>query len=483
MTTAIVWFRNDLRVADHPALHHAAASGARVLPVYIHAPEELAPWQPGSASRWWLHHSLHALRETLARLGATLVIRRGASADCLRQLAGESGAREVHWNRAYEPAAAQRDRVVTEQLTAAGIACRPHHAALLFEPGSVLAQTGRPYQVFTPFWHACQRQAASPTPLGSPHALPPPAGRFDTLTVDALGLLPSLPWYTGLHDTWRPGESAAHQRLQAFCQSALADYPHWRDFPDRPGTSRLSPYLHFGEITPQQITWTLRDYAQRAEHPGIVRAVEAVLRQLVWREFAHHILHHFPHTADAPLNPRFRDFPWRHDPALLRAWQLGHTGVPIVDAGMRQLWQTGWMHNRVRMLVASFLVKNCRIHWREGARWFWDTLIDADLANNSLNWQWVAGCGADAAPYHRIFNPVLQGEKFDRNGRYVRRWLPELAALPDRWLHQPWLAPRAELAAAGVQLGRDYPEPVVDLAATRRQALALFRGADDPPVD
>ena len=481
MSTLIVWFRSDLRVADHPALQHALERGERMVPVYIHAPEELAPWQPGAASRWWLHHSLTALDHTLARLGSRLIIRRGHSGEALRTLARECGASEVHWNRAYEPAAVRRDETATEQLRADGVQTYAHHAGLLFEPGDVRNKQGGPYRVFTPFWRASRHIAPSP-PLGSPHALPPLPAHMDALTISQLELLPKKAWYGGLQETWQPGEIGAHQRLQAFCQSALAHYPQWRDLPDRPGTSRLSPYLHFGEITARQIAWTLHDYAERAKNPGITQAVEALQRQLVWREFAHHLLHHFPHTSDAPFDERYAAFPWRKDDARLHAWQRGHTGIPIVDAGMRQLWQTGWMHNRVRMITASLLVKNCGIHWLDGARWFWDTLTDADLANNSLNWQWVAGCGADAAPYYRIFNPLVQAKRYDADGRYVRRWLPELAALPDRWLHQPWRAPAKVLSAAGVRIGGTYPAPIVDLTASSREALASWRDylAHDP---
>ena len=473
MNTALVWFRNDLRVADNPALHHALAGGARIVPVYIHAPEEEAPWAAGAASRWWLHHSLAALNETLTRLGGRLVLRHGDSAGVLRALIEQSGARELYWNRGGEPAAAARDHRVEQQLAAAGVHCHTYQAALLCEPGSVRNKSGEPYKVFTPFWRACQMQLSASAPLPSPSALPAVPRTIESLALAELNLMPRKPWYAGLNDSWRPGETGAHQRLQAFCQSALAHYPQWRDYPDRPGTSRLSPHLHFGEISARQILWTLNDYAQRGAAGGIVQAAEALIRQLGWREFAHHILHHFPHTDARPLNPRFDELPWRQDGArLLHAWQRGQTGFPIVDAGMRQLWHSGWMHNRVRMIAASFLVKNCRIDWREGARWFWDTLVDADLANNSFNWQWVAGCGADATPYFRIFNPILQ---FDAEGRYLRRWLPELAALPARWIHQPWAAPQKVLDEAGIHIGADYPAPILDLDQTRRETLALLR--------
>ena len=475
MTTVIVWFRNDLRVADNPALHHALAAGAQVIPLYIHAPDEQAPWPPGAASRWWLHHSLIALNETIVRLGSRLIVRRGPTLATLHSLIRQTDASQLYCNRTYEPVTECRDRDILRELAAAGVRCTQYNASLLHEPGSVLNKDGHPYKVFTPFWRACQWHADATMPLSSPSAMPLPPRTIESSAIVDLGLVPDQQWHAGLQANWRPGEIGAHQRLQAYCQSALAHYPQWRDFPDRPGTTRLSPYLHFGEISARQAVWTLQDYSQRAEGPGLLQATEALIRQLGWREFAHHVLQHFPHTSEEPLNPRFRNLPWNRNDALLRAWQRGRTGIPIVDAGMRQLWQTGWMHNRVRMITASFLVKNCRIHWQQGARWFWDTLTDANLANNSLNWQWITGCGADAAPFHRIFNPVLQGQKFDAEGRYVRRWVPKLANLPSRWIHQPWLAPATALATAKIRLGEDYPAPAVDLAASRLQALSFFR--------
>ncbi|MFP5505198.1 MAG: cryptochrome/photolyase family protein [Gammaproteobacteria bacterium] len=476
----ILWFRRDLRLADNPALEHAVASGARVLPLFIDeagtgAADE-SGWPPGAASRWWLHRSLEQLQRRLRERGAGLVIRSGDPAQILAELGRRYAIVEVLWNRRYEPHCVARDARIKSTLIDAGIAARSFNAGLLLEPWQLLKHDGGPYRVFTPFWKALQRNLIESVPSGAPERIAGlDADAADSVALDALRLLPDIPWDEGLARHWRPGEAGAHARLQAALDEALPDYPSARDLPERAGTSRLSPHLHFGELGPRQVWYAIRAWTAAHRGAGNVEAAEAFLRQLAWREFAMHLLYHFPHTTDQPLDARFEAFPWAADRgAELRAWQRGRTGIPIVDAGMRELWQTGWMHNRVRMLVASLLTKNLRIHWLEGARWFWDTLVDADLANNTLGWQWVAGCGADAAPYFRIFNPVLQGERFDPAGTYVRRWVPELRALPDRWIHQPFNAPAEVLAAAGIELGRDYPRPIVDLAASRQAALGAW---------
>lgn len=472
MTRVIVWFRRDLRLADNPALAEAAACGAAVLPLYIDDPA--CAWPPGAASRWWLHHSLQALQRRLAGLGADLVVRRGDSARTLIELSRRHHIDAVLWNRRYEPGEVGRERAVRTALGEAGIAARGLDADLLIEPRQLLKADGDPYRVFTPFWKALQQRLGEPLPLAAPAALTGiPAS--DGSAIDTLGLLPERAWDAGLRATWKPGEAGAHRRLRALLDGPLADYPRQRDLPDRAGTSRLSPHLHFGELGPRQAWYAVRAWAAEQRGAGRVAAADSWLRQLAWREFARHLLFHFPETAEAPLDRRFLQYPWAtHYGEALRAWQCGRTGIPIVDAGMRELWRTGWMHNRVRMLTASLLTKNLRIPWLEGARWFWDTLVDADLADNTLGWQWVAGCGADAAPYFRIFNPVLQGERFDPRGGYVRQWLPELRALPDAWLHRPFEAPADVLATAGIELGRDYPRPIVDLAASRRTALGAW---------
>ena len=475
MTRALLWLRRDLRLRDNAALVQACASAERVIPVFIHAPDEEAPWGAGAASRWWLHHSLVALEAALRAAGSRLVIRTGPSLATLRTLIRETGATAVYFNRRYEPAGRARDRAVEEALRGRGIAIESCDGALLFEPWSLRTASGTPFQVFTPFWNAAQRRPSPQPPLGKPRSLKPPA-RFPTSQkLRELGLLPTLSWADGFAQHWQPGEAGALARLKRFCASDLADYPRTRDLPAVDGVSRLSPHLHFGELTPRQIWYAVQTTADTRRAGALARGAAAYIRQIGWREFAFHILHHWPDTPAQPLRRAFAQFPWRKNYApLLRAWQRGLTGYPLVDAGMRELWASGWMHNRVRMVVASFLVKNLRIPWQEGARWFWDTLVDADLANNTLGWQWAAGCGADAAPYFRIFNPRLQGEKFDPDGVYLRRWLPELARVPRRYVHAPWTMPAAVQDECGCVIGRDYPEPVVDYAASRREALAAY---------
>jgi len=464
MSLAIVWFRRDLRLADNPALVAALADHEQILPVYIHSPGEESPWPPGAASNWWLHHALQDLAD---QLGDRLLIRQGPSLAVLRELAERSGARAVYWNRLYEPAAIARDSVVKQTLRGAGVAAHSHNAALLFEPWEVATRQGGPFRVFTPFWRRLleiglpQSALDRPALEGRLRGADPPAGLAGT-TPQALQLLPVIRWDTGIAAAWRPTRAAAEARLDEFVAAELHRYGQGRDLPAEDQVSRLSPYLHFGQLGPREVVAA----CIHERH-----AAGDFLRELGWREFAHHLLFHYPHTSDAPMDARFETFPWRDDIDQLHAWQRGETGIPLVDAGMRQLWASGWMHNRVRMIVASFLTKNLLLPWRDGARWFWETLVDADLAGNSLGWQWTAGCGADAAPYFRVFNPVLQGQRFDPRGTYVRRWIPVLAELPDKWIHQPWVAPVAVLEAAGVTLGGNYPRPIVDLKVTRQRAL------------
>jgi deoxyribodipyrimidine photo-lyase len=470
---SIVWFRQDLRLTDNPALSAAAAQG-RVVPVFIWSPEEEGAWTPGSASRWWLHQSLRSLAESLARLGSRLVLRRGSALPTLLELVRQTGAQAVYWNRRYEPAIVQRDATVKEQLRAAGLHVESYNASLLFEPWQIRNKQDRPFQVYTPFWNACRSFAPLPDkPLPAPLRLPAPDGLNDlpSLSLDALQLEPTIDWAAAMRRYWQPGEEGATRRLEAFLAQPIDAYDTARDRPDLDGTSSLSPHLHFGEISPRTIWHRICPVGRATEVRG---GREVYLKELVWREFAYHLLYHFPHTTDQPLRSEYAAFPYRTDPAGLRAWQRGQTGYPMVDAGMRQLWQLGWMHNRVRMIVASFLVKHQLLPWQAGARWFWDTLVDADLASNTLGWQWVAGCGADAAPYFRIFNPVSQGEKFDPQGDYVRRWVPELARLPTKYLHKPWEAPACVLSDAGVRLGETYPAPIVDHATARERALAAL---------
>jgi deoxyribodipyrimidine photo-lyase len=459
-------------LADHPALLGATAQGFAVLPVFIWSPEEEGTWAQGAASRWWLHHSLEGLDAALRRRGSRLVIRRGPSLDALRQLAQESGARAVFWSRRYEPAVLRRDAALKAALSNDGIEARDFGGTLLFEPADIRSQADRPFRVFTPFWRACLAAAPPVPPQGAPRRIAVPERWPGSLGLEALDLEPKVDWAGGLRKAWKPGEAGGRRALRRFLDCALDEYAVGRDFPSRAGTSRLSPHLHFGEISPRQVWYGV--LAAAANAPGLSAHSEAFLRELGWREFGHHVLYHVPETAKKPLRPEFAAFPWQRSPRMLEAWRRGRTGYPMVDAGMRELWKTGWLHNRSRMVVASFLVKHLLIPWQVGAAWFWDTLVDADLANNTLGWQWSAGCGADAAPYFRIFNPVIQGETFDPGGDYVRHWVPELARLPDQWIHRPWKAPEAVLAAAGVELGRTYPTPVIEHAIARQRALAAF---------
>lgn len=473
---AIVWFRLDLRLADHAALWTAVHKAGSVLPVFIHAPEEEAPWEPGGASRWWLHQSLKSLDAALRSAGSRLIIRRGSAGETLRALVRETGAAAVYWNRRYEPASQALEAKTSEALRADGVAVESFNAALLREPWMVQNQSGKPFQVFTPFWRHCLAKPDPASPLPAPDQLPTPTRWPKSLSLCALELEPKINWAAGMKAIWQPGEAGARAGLRSFLAAGLDHYDNGRNRPDLPGTSRLSPHLHFGEISPRQIWHAVRQHAEARGIPEARWRTSQFLAELGWREFAHHLLYHFPHTPDEPLRTEFQAFPWNRNADWLRAWQRGRTGYPIVDAGMRELWTTGWMHNRVRMITASFLVKDLLISWKEGARWFWDTLVDADLAQNTLGWQWTAGCGADAAPYFRVFNPVSQGEKFDPSGAYVRRWCPELAKLSDKWLHRPFEAPPGVLAEAGIQLGRTYPKPVVNHTIARHVALeALSR--------
>lgn len=467
-SAAVVWLRQDLRLRDNPALQAAAKLGGSIVPVYILGDAEEREFPLGGASRWWLHRSLSALSAELHSRGSQLSLLRGPALECLRAVVGRTGARAVFWNRRYEPAAVARDIEVKTQLRADGLVAESFNGSLLREPWEIHNGTGNPYRVFTPFKRRMLASLDPPSPLRMPTHWDAPAAWPGSLSLDQLQLLPDVEWYDTIERTWKPGEAGAHARLRSFAKRPLASYATKRDRPEQDGTSALSPHLHFGEISPRQVWHALSGTRTRLRESVFVS-------ELVWREFAHHLIYHFAHTALQPLDRRFERFQWSSDASQLRAWQRGRTGIPIVDAGMRQLWATGWMHNRVRMIVASFLVKNLRIHWLEGARWFWDTLVDADLAANTLNWQWVAGCGADAAPYFRIFNPQAQSEKFDPAGDYVRRWVPELARLDAPHVHAPHAAPAAALEAAGVRIDSTYPAPLVDLAESRRAALAAYQ--------
>jgi deoxyribodipyrimidine photo-lyase len=411
------------------------------------------------------------LGDSLAATGAPLVIREGESLATLRSLIQETKASAVYWSRLYEPAAIARDTRVKEALRSDGIEVESFNSALLFEPWTLKTGNGDPYRVFTPFWRNASARLHSPVPLIAPTQISTPKKLPTSLPLEALNLQPKIPWASGFSPRWRPGEAGAFAALNRFCEERMPGYKVERDLPAVDATSSLSPHLHFGEISPRQIVARAQAQATSDDAPGTLAGSEHFAREIGWREFAHHLLFHYPKTPEEPMYAgKFGRFPWRERGESINdfeAWQRGQTGIPIVDAGMRQLWATGWMHNRVRMIVASLLTKNLLVNWQEGARWFWDTLVDANLASNTLGWQWFAGCGADAAPYYRIFNPALQSAKFDPRGVYLRHWLPELAALPDDALHAPWEKPTL-LAGTG------YPRPIVDLAESRALALAAY---------
>lgn len=475
MDAAIVWFRQDLRLSDNPALHAAIHSADNIIPLYIHNEDESGKWPLGSASRWWLHYSLQSLDTALQKRGSRLIIRHGNSLKVLLELAERTGATHIYCNALYEPSHSRRDHQVKSALRSHAIQVHEYHGNLLFSPDSISNKSGLPYKVFTPFYRACLAFGIDSSVLRKPKKMAPVSSAITSIKLQSLGLLPQVKWYTGFSQRWKPGEDGATNLLKNFTKHHLNDYIKSRDFPAIKGTTNLSPHLHFGEISPRQIVAKLEQTAATTGLFVVRNTHDAVIRQLIWRDFAHHILVHFPYTTDKPFNPSYEKFPWRQThKSFFKAWQKGATGIPIIDAGMRELWQSGFMHNRVRMIVASLLTKNANLHWLNGARWFWDTLVDADLANNSLNWQWVAGCGVDAAPYFRIFNPVTQGKRFDPDGDYIRRWIPELDVIPARYIHEPWKTPVALQQQLNIQIGKDYPQPILDLSTTRQQALANY---------
>jgi deoxyribodipyrimidine photo-lyase len=472
----IVWFRDDLRLADQPALTEASRLGQPVLCLYVlETDPEIRPL--GGASRWWLHHSLSALRQDLAGIGARLDLVQGRSREVVPALAQASGASAVLWTRRYDPDQVAHDRDIKSALAGLGIEPQSFNGQLLHEPWTLQTKANGFFRVYSPFWRAALARPEPDAPLQAPRHISA-ANWPDTAparrSLEALDLLPSKPdWAGGLRETWAPGEAGARERLAQFIDDGLKGYASRRDRPDVEGTSRLSPHLRFGEITPRQIIHAVRHAA--AAHPALGSDAEKFIAEIGWREFSYHLLFHAPRLREQNFQTRFDDFPWRASTkAELDAWRRGRTGYPIVDAGMRELWTTGTMHNRVRMICASFLVKDLLVDWRVGEAWFWDTLCDADVANNPASWQWVAGSGADAAPYFRVFNPVLQGEKFDPDGTYVRKFVPELGKLPAKWIQRPWEAPATVLEAARLSLPRDYPLPIVDHAKARGRALAAF---------
>jgi len=469
----IVWFRDDLRLSDHPALHAASRTAAPVICVYVLDEASRGCARPlGGAARWWLAQSLRALQASLGKLGTPLVLRKGAPAEVVVALAREAGAGTVLWNEIAQASHQATADDVAAALSEIGVGAERFPGDLLVAPSQIRNKENRGLRVFTPFWRRVQSLGDPPKPLPAPKKLTGVSG----IAGDALEdwhLEPGKPdWAGGLRESWQPGEASAQARLKAFLAGGVAGYSGERDRPDRDGTSRLSPHLRFGEISPRQI-WHAAKFAA-AEHPRLSSDIEKFLSELGWREFCRHLLFDAPDLTTRNLQPSFDAFPWKRDDKSLRAWQRGQTGYPIVDAGMRELWHTGVMHNRVRMVAASFLVKHLLIDWRQGEQWFWNTLVDADAGSNPANWQWVAGSGADAAPYFRVFNPILQGEKFDPDGVYIRRWVPELKLLPDTSIHQPWTATPLELASAGIELGKTYPRPIIDHKFGRERALAAY---------
>jgi deoxyribodipyrimidine photo-lyase len=464
-TPIIVWFRQDLRLRDNTALIAAHETGRPIIPIYILDDFNSGEWTMGGASRWWLHQSLSALNQSLNEV---MIFETGDPQTILGELIAETGATAIYWNRCYEPWRIARDIKIKEHFSGA----KSFNGSHLFEPHTVLKEDGTPYKVFTPFYKkGCLERAPAPR---KPEAARISLNllRHSRCTLENLKLMPALHWYRQMAIEWQPGEQGALNRLKIFIENGLNGYKEGRNFPHRNHVSRLSPHLHFGELSPND-AWqatNLAMTAQSCETDG-----EQFLSELGWREFSNSLLYRLPDLPRKNLQSKFDTFPWDTNDRALEAWQTGKTGYPIVDAGMRELLQTGYMHNRVRMIVGSFLVKNLLLHWHHGEEWFWDTLVDADLANNSASWQWIAGCGADAAPYFRIFNPVKQGVKFDGTGEYVRRFVPELAQLPDQFLHNPWEAPDNILAYAGVKPGVNYPKPIVDLIASRERALSAFK--------
>lgn len=480
MKRAIVWFRQDLRLSDNSALHKACMDCDEVYPVFIDDSVDESMSQSvsalGSASRVWLHHSLVSLIKDLKSQESSLILRQGKALEELQDLIKETKATHVYWNRCYEPEVRQRDEAIKTKIKSI-VTGESFKGSLLFEPWEILKSDGTPYRVFTPYWKMLTKQFVATQPLTTPMNLKAPHSFPITLSVEALKLLPSAPtprWDEAMIAHWNISEDAAHSQFKEFLEDGVADYKESRDFPAVRGTTLLSPYLHFGQISPLQLFHIGRSFQVQNQKSSVENGVGHILRQVVWREFAHYLIYHFPQTVTKPLYEKYAAFEWLDNPEQLKNWKEGMTGFPIIDAGMRQLYATGYMHNRIRMIASSFLCKNLLVHWRLGEAWFRDTLVDADLANNTMGWQWVAGCGADAAPYFRVFNPVLQSTKFDKKGEYIRRWVPEISSLSDKEIHQP----SPEMAKQN-----NYPEMIVDLKATRQRALDRYSDIKNKAVD
>lgn len=463
----IVWFRKDLRLQDNPALWFAAQSGKPIIPLYILDTENQGKWETGAASLWWLHHSLASLQKSFGRHNTNLILRKGNPLKILEEIIKDTGADMIVWNRQYEPWAVKRDKSIKSSLD---LEVKSFKASLLFEPWEIKTKSkGEFYKVYTPFMKACREREEMIRPPYDAPSLKTYSNKIDSDDLKNWDLLPEINWDDAFYKTWDVGEEAAHVALKDFIDDHLTDYKDGRNYPaeEKEAVSRMSPHLHWGEISPNQI-WHMVKKERLSE------GRKTYLNEIIWREFCYNLLYNVPNFTDQPMHEKFQSFKWSASKNNLKAWQKGKTGYPIVDAGMRQLWQTGWMHNRVRMIVGSFLVKDLHIDWRKGEKWFWDCLVDADLANNSGGWQWVAGCGADAQPFFRIFNPITQSEKFDKKGDYIRAYVPELKNMPDKYIHAPWDAPEDVLDKAGIVLGKDYPEPVVNHKQAREEALARY---------
>jgi len=470
----IVWFREDLRLSDNPALHAAASMGAPIVCVYVLEDAGDGRRELGGASRWWLHHSLDALSQSIAGKGGQLMLAQGNAKEIIPRLAEETAACGVHWNRRYDAAGIETDKAIKSQLKESGIRADSFNGRLLTEPWEITTGSGGYYKVFTPYWKSLRSSYSAPEPLAPPTSFARPDVASEDLSD--WGLLPTAPnWAKAFPDCWKPGEAGAAERLDKWLDTAINNYDDNRNRPDiDDSTSGLSPHLRWGEISPVQVWRCVRGRMEDGRYKIDDDAAWTFLSEIAWREFSYVLLYHNPDLARENYNGDFSHMPWREDDADYERWTSGNTGFPIVDAGMRQLWEIGWMHNRVRMIVGSFLTKHLLLPWQKGEDWFWDTLVDADPAANAAGWQWVAGSGADAAPYFRVFNPITQGSKFDASGAYVRRWCPELKGLPDKYLHSPWEAPEDVLKKAGITLGETYPRPMIEHTAGRQRALDAY---------
>ena len=464
----IFWFRQDLRIVDNPGLSKSLKSD-KVLPIYILDDTNSNDFAMGAASRWWLHNSLRELNKNLDN---KLSLYKGDPLEILESLSSRFNIKGIFWNRCYEPWRIERDKKIKSKFIEKDIIVETFNSALLWEPWEILKSDNTPYKVFTPYYRkGCLMSEAPRKPLSAPNLNTLFEDKENILPLDDLNLLPRIKWYKEMEKLWEPGEKGAHKKLESFLSDGLLGYKEGRNFPSKKNVSQLSAHMHFGEISPNQVWHRAK---LKKDLPRIEKDLDHFLSELGWREFSYNLLFHFPELPRENLQKKFDNFPWIENEILFDKWKKGLTGYPIVDAGMRELWQTGYMHNRVRMIVGSFLVKNLLLHWHKGEKWFWDCLIDADLASNSASWQWVAGSGADAAPYFRIFNPILQGKRFDPDGSYIKKFIPELEQLPSKYLFSPWEAPIEVLSEANIELGSDYPEPIVDLIKSRDRALEAF---------